>query len=148
MIGTLAERFWAKVNKTPDCWLWGGATDRDGYGKIGERGESIGAHRVSYELANGPIPAGMCVLHSCDNPPCVNPGHLSIGTQADNMTDRDAKGRGPKGELNPNSVLDWPRVRDIRSRHAAGETCAAIARSMGVGKSNISMIVLNLRWVV
>ena len=88
-------RFWAQLQKggEDDCWQWTGTTNDDGYGKIGVNGKKVGAHRYSYELHNGPIPEGMHVLHSCDNPGCANPKHLSIGTHKQNMEQRDARGR-------------------------------------------------------
>lgn len=93
----LAEQFWERVPVAgPDqCWEWMGAkTGRDGYGRVGGQR----AHRVSWEIANGrPIPEGLIVLHSCDNPPCVNPRHLSVGTNTDNMRDASAKGRLKNG---------------------------------------------------
>jgi hypothetical protein len=91
----LAERFWEKVDKSGECWLWTGALASNGYGRITPvTGVSAGAHRVSYELHNGPIPKGMMVMHSCDVPSCVNPDHLSLGTAKDNMADMWTKGRG------------------------------------------------------
>lgn len=94
----IAQRFWAKVDKrAPDeCWEWTGARFQSGYGSILRGGRGSGcarAHRVSYEMNVGPVPSGMHVLHRCDNPRCVNPGHLWLGTHADNMADRRAKGR-------------------------------------------------------
>lgn len=95
----LATRFWSKVLKTDGCWLWMGARHPQGYGNIGlpkdENGRyPIGkAHRVSWELHNGPIPAGLLVMHRCDNPPCVNPDHLFVGTVGDNVRDSASKGR-------------------------------------------------------
>lgn len=91
----LAERFWGKVKKGEGCWEWQGSINTTGYGQIylgAGRRRSV-THRVSYELAKGPIPDGLVVMHSCDNPRCVNPDHLSVGTHADNAADRDAKGR-------------------------------------------------------
>ncbi len=90
----LEQRFWPKVEKTGTCWVWQGATDSHGYGQIHEepRGHSQ-AHRVSWELAYGPIPEGLDVLHCCDNPPCVRPTHLFLGTQLDNNLDAINKGR-------------------------------------------------------
>ncbi len=91
------ERFWARVAlDSSGCWLWGGLRDVDGYGRLG-RGAGCGtrarAHRLAYEAAHGPILPGFCVLHRCDTPACVNPAHLFLGTQLDNVADRDAKGR-------------------------------------------------------
>src|ERR1700756_2891954 len=95
--GRVEDRFWAKVAKGPGCWEWQGKRHYKGYGHFTVRGQgrrrTLKAHRVSWELANGPIPEGLHVLHSCDNPPCVNPDHLFLGTDMDNVHDRDAKGR-------------------------------------------------------
>lgn len=92
----LADRFWEKVHKTESCWLWT-ASVKDGfpYGQIGHPGTRTPrrAHRVSWELHNGPIPAGLFVLHKCDNPRCVRPDHLFLGTQSDNLKDAYSKGR-------------------------------------------------------
>lgn len=93
---TLSERFWARVVKGDGCWVWTGARNAQGYGRMtaGSRGAGyLRAHRVSWELANGPVPKGLWVLHRCDNPPCVNPAHLWLGTRLDNMRDCSAKGR-------------------------------------------------------
>lgn len=86
--------FWRRVVKTDTCWLWMGAKSK-GYGRyrIVRGANSRRCHRVSWELAHGPIPPGMVVMHSCDNPSCVNPAHLSLGTQRDNVHDAIAKGR-------------------------------------------------------
>lgn len=91
----LAERFWEKVDRRgPDeCWMWTASRRALGYGQIRIGGKSRKAHRVAYELANGPIPAGMAVLHGCDNPPCVNPAHLRAGTMTDNVRDMVTRGR-------------------------------------------------------
>ncbi len=102
-------RFWSKVQKgLPDqCWIWTAGKQGKGYGQFYRaKREPIGAHRYSWELANGrPVPAGMQVMHSCDNPPCVNPAHLSVGTCADNLRDCADKGRNPGNRTKDRSYV-------------------------------------------
>jgi hypothetical protein len=87
------ERFWSKVAKGDECWVWTAYLDERGYGRVGFNGKVQYAHRVAYQLEVGPIPEGAHILHSCDNPPCVNPAHLRAGTRSDNMRDKVARGR-------------------------------------------------------
>ena len=87
------ERFWEKVDKSGECWKWTAATTKFGHGICFVKGEQVSAHRISYEWAYGPIPDGLSVLHHCDNPACINPEHLFLGTQTDNMRDMRDKGR-------------------------------------------------------
>ena len=93
-----AETFAYFVDQTGDCWVWRGDLTGDGYGRFGGHrpGISVLAHRLSWEMHVGPIPPGLDVLQRCDNPPCVNPAHLFLGTQADNNADRLRKGRYKK----------------------------------------------------
>lgn len=87
------ERFWSKVDKSGECWYWTASRDPKGYGTFGFEGKVHKAHRIAYTLAFGEIPAGAHILHSCDNPPCVNPGHLRPGTHTENMQDKVMHGR-------------------------------------------------------
>lgn len=89
----IEDRFWPYVEKTDGCWLWTGRKNRDGYGYVSIDSKPVGAHRIAYSLNVGAIPDGLFVLHRCDTPPCVNPSHLFLGTNTDNMRDASGKGR-------------------------------------------------------
>jgi hypothetical protein len=124
---TLAGRFWEKVEKGPGCWEWTAATYPDGYGNfVVEPGKNRGAHRVSYELNIGPIPDGLEVCHSCDNPGCVNPDHLFAATHRENMHDMFRKGR------NGNVALDREQERQVRSLLAEGWDRQWVADAFGI----------------
>lgn len=101
---TFEQRFWSKARKTDGCWVWLAGKDKDGYGNfsVGQRATArpVRAHRVAWELTHGSIPDGLFVLHECDNPPCVRPDHLFLGTNQNNMDDMVAKGRGSIGIRN------------------------------------------------
>ena len=151
MKGTLEERFWAKVDKKgPDeCWEWLATKNRSGYGQIGaggRHGKFVLAHRVSWELANGPIPTGMCVLHRFDNPGCVNPAHLFLGTQADNLRDMMDKGHRVCGERVVGSKLTEQDVYEIRQMLSCGILERVIAKKYGVTTATISRIKTGRIW--
>lgn len=145
---TLAERFWKYVAKSDGCWEWIGHRQGAGYGRIGLGDKvKLGAHRVSWELHNGPIPDGLWVLHRCDNPPCVRPDHLFLGTNADNVADMIAKGRvRHAGECNGRARLTADKVREIRVRLARGERKVDIAPDYGVRPSAISSVATGRTW--
>lgn len=129
------------------CWSWGGGShDRDGYGVFKHKGKMWKAHRVSYEIWVGPIPDHHVVRHRCDNPPCVNPSHLETGTPADNMRDRDARGRGTRGEGQHMSKLTEDTVRQVRRRHGPGVTYQSLADEYGVSDVAIRLAILGKTW--
>lgn len=115
------------------CWLWTGCKSSGGYGDAPIMlAPSRLAHRLSYSLLVGPIPDGAVVRHTCDVPPCVNPAHLRVGTQAENIADKVAKGRQAKGERNGNAKLSDAAWSDIVARVGRGEAQARLAREYGV----------------
>ena len=140
----IEERFWPKVKKSPTCWLWLGATAGAGdYGYVRFQGKACRAHRVAWALTHGPIPNGMCVLHKCDVPQCVNPDHLFLGTYADNTADALKKGRMPYGERSCAAKLTEDNVRFIRASDMNG---SALSKLFGVAHQQISRIKNGQRW--
>lgn len=142
-------RFESHFTKGDDCWLWHGCRHSQGYGVMGVGGTIDKAHRIAYRLYVGPIPPGMCVCHTCDNPPCVNPAHLFLGTCADNQRDMIAKGRAvhPAGEQRPDAVLTADAVRQIRKLAGApGVTQRKLAAMFGVSPTIISLVITGKRW--
>jgi len=145
---SLKERFWAKVDKkgTTDCWEWTGAKLPKGYGVISEGGRNLYAHRVSWELQNGGIPPDMLVCHHCDNPSCVNPAHLFIGTMADNQQDMANKGRSSRGERRWSSKLSKQDVHGIRQMLGQDILGKVIAKKYGMSQAAISNIKTGKTW--
>ena len=149
----LMDRFWSKVDirGLDECWPWLVGTDHKGYGRFKEGGKTKRAHQVAMHLSGKPVPIGMIGCHSCDNPPCCNPGHLFAGTHKTNAEDRDTKGRQASrvGQLNGMSKLDDDKVKAIRARYAPysrSHGTAAIARDYGVAQGVVSSIVLGNAW--
>ncbi len=109
------ERFWVKVTRTTGCWEWQGTIGSKGYGFFKLNRKNQYAHRISYELAYGPIPKGKLVCHRCDNPRCVKPKHLFLGTHKDNLQDMVNKGRSNYGSRNGRARLNEGMVASIRN---------------------------------
>ena len=140
-----ADDFWSRVEKTDHCWLWTGGTDEDGYGMF-VLDQERRAHRVAFELSFGPIPEGMCVCHHCDNPRCVRPDHLFLGTNEHNQTDKLRKGRQSKGEMQAAAKLTNAAVLEIRSAHENGESNKSLARRFSVSDSAIWSVIHGRSW--
>lgn len=146
-------RFWAKVQKgNPDeCWEWIGARETAGYGFMFLQSKPprwLKAHRFSYEIHYGPIPEGLFVCHTCDNPPCVNPAHLWVGTLAENTADMVKKGRSPNnaGENNPRSKITWEQRDAIELLVKSGRSQTEVAKMYGIAQANVSAIILGKHW--
>lgn len=156
----MADRFWQRVEQNglvvrPDlgaCWTWKGTLSERGYGLLARPGHAAGhtgAHRFSWELHNGPIPEGMEICHRCDNPSCVRPDHLFVGSHADNMADAVEKRRmrnpGSPGSWNGNARLTDDLVRQIRHR-CTETTQRQVALEFGISQSMVGNIVRRINW--
>jgi len=148
-INPITDRFWKKVTKTDTCWLWTGSIGNTGYGQLRVNRKTVRAHRVSWELHNSKILSGMCVLHKCDNPPCVNPDHLFLGTHKDNASDREYKERGNHARgsaVGISKLQDW-HVVIIRKMLASDLwTGKSISELFAVNNRSISNIKNNRTW--
>lgn len=164
--GTVEERFnkGFKLCKKTGCWLWKGCVDGSGYGQVKDKGRIWKSHRYSFSIYVGDIPEGLCVLHTCDVPSCVNPEHLFLGTKADNTKDMIEKGRDNfkcgtgainplKGEDNPSSKLTEEQVREILDwdvsqggRWGSGEKLKDLAKRMGVHIQTVDRIRMRKSW--
>lgn len=162
---SLVDRFWTKVDKSGECWLWTGAHTSTGYGKINVDGIPVLAHRLAWEMTNGTIPAGLCICHHCDKPQCVNPEHLFLGTHRENTADMIAKGRSSAigvsgvanimqrrpekrhwGEKNGHAKLSAETVSEIRTKYQNGSSKPALAAQFRVCRQHIGMIVRGKLW--
>ena len=140
------DLFFQKVEKTDSCWVWTGCHSSLGYGKLTRNNKSYKAHRYSWMIHNGSIPSGMFVLHHCDVPNCVNPDHLFLGTQTDNMKDMDNKGRRTIGEKKSNAKLNNKKVKEIRQLLLKKVTQEVIAKQYGVSQKIIWNIKHRIYW--
>ncbi len=148
--------FWQKVSKDGpihpicgQCWIWTARSLMNGYGRLKVAGRWHFAHRYSWGIHAGPIPNELCVLHRCDNPSCVNPTHLFLGTRGDNAADMVWKNRHAKGENVPWAKLTDEQVREIRSRYEYNSTtngAYALARDFGVSQPTIARILDGRTW--
>lgn len=148
----VAHRFWNKVNRSDpcNCWLWTASRQRKGYGQFSINGKPQIATRIAFELEYGDIPAGMFVCHWCDNPSCVNPSHLFLGSPADNIHDMDAKGRrvvAPQiGSRHGCAKLNEASVAEIKARIASGEMQKRLALEFGVTPGAINHVAKGRQW--
>ena len=144
------DRFFKFVKKTESCWEWIGAKNERGYGVFTKNRTNIKAHRFSWELVYGKINGGMFICHSCDNPSCVNPNHLFIGNQKDNMADCKSKGRmripHHKGTKNGRAVLNESDVVEILALRKSGATYNYIAKKYSVHVNTVAKIVTRKTW--
>jgi len=142
------ERIESKVEKIPEagCWIWMGATQVRGYGELISHNRKHLAHRASYEVFVGLIPEGMNVCHSCDNVYCVNPAHLFLGTQKQNLQDMASKGRSTRGQRNPMAKLTEEEVKDIKYFLSIGINDFDIAKQYEVTRGAINLIKQGKRW--
>lgn len=140
----VAERLWRRVEKTDTCWLWRGNISNVGYGTITVEGVTKYVHRVAYELAHGPIPEGLSVLHQCDVRACVNPEHLRVGSAQENAV--EAASRGRRGSRAGHSKLTEEKVREIKELLRLGWKYTRISKLYGVTHGTIWHIALGKTW--
>lgn len=149
------ERFWEKVNKDgptlrPElgpCWIWSASLRKDGYGQVHFRGQARAAHKVAWILERFELGRGECVCHACDNPACVRPDHLFVGTHEDNVRDKVAKGRHPTGSNCWQAKLSDEDVGAIRAAVLGGQSQKLVAAQFGINQGYVSKLVSNLRRV-
>ena len=147
---SIEDRFWTFVRKGDGCWIWAGAMTDRGYGKL-NGGPLVGnvavlAHRISYAIHCGFTPENMEVCHKCDNPSCVNPGHLFLGTRLDNSHDARKKGRIVREERHSCAKLTKRKVKAIRNARASGTRYKHLAARFGVSESTIGDVITGRTW--
>lgn len=142
---SLHDRFMQYVD---DNWQWTGCKTKSGYGRIGIDYKTVRAHRVSYELFKGPIPDGMYVLHSCDDPGCVNPDHLHLGTAYENRQEMLSRNRSnfAYGEKHGRAKLSEDQVKEIKKKAKAGQSKPSIAAEYAICKEMVYNIIRGTNW--
>lgn len=144
------DDFWKRVDKSGECWIWTGQLKNEGYGSFRMNGTQWRSHRLAWTLLVGPIPEGMVVCHNCpggDNPACVNPAHLFLGTRADNNHDMAAKGRVRQGEQHPYARLTEDLVRKIRSAYIPRQySYKRVAAQFGIPLTTVEETIRGIRW--
>jgi hypothetical protein len=133
-------RFWSRVHKGDECWPWTGAKTPAGYGKMNVSCRHFYAHRISYVLTFGDIPDNLFVCHTCDTPSCCNPSHLFAGTNQDNVTDRNAKGRTSRATGMKKRKLNPQQVIEIRKMALQGHTATSLGKTYQISRQAISRI--------
>lgn len=149
-------RFWSRVDRSGptlreelgQCWICTSAKDKDGYARIysNMKHNNVCAHRLAWEIIRGAIPENMLVLHKCDNPACVRPEHLFLGSQAENMNDKTTKVRQARGERHGMSVIGPDDVREIRRLEGTGLTQSEIASRFGLQQTQVWRILRGKSW--
>jgi len=152
----MKEKFWPKVTKTETCWIWNCSKNSNGYGNVCYKGKTSYTHRLSYEFNNNcVIPKGLCVLHKCDNPSCVNPEHLFLGTPKENSIDCRNKGRTgayphpekvPYGSKHGRAKLTENDVKEIKNMINDGQKSIDISRKYNVDPSTVGLIKRGVNW--
>lgn len=139
--------FWAMADTSSDCWIWQGSKVGMGYGKTSWKSKCMRAHRLAWELVNGPIPNGLFVCHRCDNPACIRPDHLFLGTPTQNVRDMVKKARHSHGEASAKAKLTENDVREIRRRYQPRKvSLSQLADEYGVDTALVHRIVQNKIW--
>ena len=147
---TAAERFWSRVSPEPTtgCWLWTGGANGRGYGQVWFANRQQSVHRVAFVLANGPIPQDRIVMHRCDNRPCVNPGHLVLGSHQENTDDMRRKGRERhvQGSEHPFAKTTEQDILEVRELYAKGWTATELAKMCSRKVSWVCSVVSRRAW--
>jgi hypothetical protein len=148
MTPEIVHDFIRRVDKSGDCWIWMGVRDSSGYGKFSYHGKYLRAHRFSWELVNGPIPYGKLIRHACDNPVCVNPSHLLLGTFKENSDDKEVRDRGnhPTGKDHGRAKLNEDAVKEARDLFREGVRISHLASKFRVDNATMLDAVVGKTW--